>query len=34
MSIIGSVKLRTKRVFESIQISPVGRELIPVISLY
>jgi len=34
MFVIGSAKSRTPRVFESIQISQVGKELIGVISLY
>jgi len=34
MSVIGSTKSRTQRVFKSIQISQVGRELTGVISLY
>ena len=34
MSIIGSAKSRTKKVFKSIQISQVGIELTGVISLY
>jgi len=34
MSVIGSAKSRTQRVFKSIQISQVGRELIGVISLH
>jgi len=34
MSVIGSVKTRTQRVFESIHISQAGRELTGVISLY
>jgi len=34
MAVIGSTKLRTQRVFESIQISQAGRELTVVISLY
>jgi len=34
MSVVGSAKSRTQRVFESIQISQAGRELTGVISLY
>jgi len=34
MSVIGSAKSRTQRVFESISISQAGRELTGVISLY
>jgi len=34
MSLIGSAKSRTQRVFESIQISEAGTELTGVISLY
>ena len=34
MFVIGSAKSRTQRVFETIQISQVGRELTGVMSLY
>jgi len=34
MSVIGPTKSRTQWVFESIQISQMGRELTAVISLY